>query len=156
MKQMYLLALACHFLALASAQSPPGFKWVKTITFVTNNTQAEIYDFCTNQAGSSFVYGVFSGSLNFGPGVSLQSTGAVEGYFIAKYAPNGVLEWVKKIATPNGGPIFNPDLFNPAGISADNLGNVYISGQLSNSALDVGNGVIIQRNCTGTCSDFFG
>ncbi len=155
MKQMYLLALACHFLALASAQSPPGFKWVKTITFVTNNTQAEIYDFCTNQAGSSFVYGVFSGSLNFGPGVSLQSTGAVEGYFIAKYAPNGVLEWVKKIATPNGGPIFNPDLFNPAGISADNLGNVYISGQLSNSALDVGNGVIIQRNCTGTCSDFF-
>ncbi len=155
MKQTLLLALACHILTVVPAQSPPGFKWVKTITFVTTTTQAEIFDFCTNQAGNAFVYGVFSGALNFGPGVSLQTAGAVEAYFVARYAPNGVLEWVEKIVAPNNGAIFNPDFFNPAGISADNAGNVYISGQLSNSSLNVGDGIIIQRNCTGSCSDFF-
>ena len=156
MKHTLLLILACHALTAAISQSPPGFQWVKTIAFANNASGAEIFDFSTNPQGHSFVYGIFSGSLNFGPGVPiLQSQGLSNNYFVAKYAPNGVVEWVRKIFAPNGGTIFVNDTLNPAGISADQFGNVFISGQLSNTALDFGEGVQLQRVCSGDCSDFF-
>ena len=156
MKQTLLLALACHLLVAVAAQSPPGFKWVKTITYSPPNSSAEVFDFCTDPPGNSYVYGIFTGTINFGGDVTLQALGAVEGYFVAKYAPNGVLGWAQKIVAPNGGAIYTIDM-NPGGISADNLGNVYISGQLTNVALNFGNGVLLQRNCQGApmCSDLF-
>ncbi len=156
MKQTLLLALACHLLVAGPAQSPPGFKWVKTITFSPTNSSAEVFDFCADPAGNAYVYGIFTGTLNFGGNVTLQASGAVEGYFLAKYASNGVLGWVQKIVAPNGGAIYAADL-NPGGVSADTLGNVYISGQLSNAALHFGNGMVLQRSCQGApmCSDLF-
>ncbi len=154
MKQTLLLALACHLLVAAPAQSPPGFKWVKTITFVIPNSGAEFFDFCTDPTGNSYVFGIFKGTLNFGGNVTLQAQGAKEAYLVAKYAPNGVLNWVHKITAPDGGFIYGVDE-NPCGISADTSGNVYISGQLTNTALNFGDGVLLQRSCSGNCSDFF-
>ena len=153
MKQTLLLALSCHFL-LASYAQPPTFSWVKTITFPNSSATAEVFDFCADSAGNSYVYGFFINSLNFGNGIFLQAQNAEEGYFVARYAPDGTLSWARKIVAPNGDFIFSG--VNPGGISADNAGNVYISGQLSNPALDFGGGLVLQRSCTGTtCSDLF-
>lgn len=108
MKQTLLLALACHLLMSAPAQSPPGFKWVKTIAFNPATSGAEIFDFCTDPGGNSYVYGIFYGSLNFGSGVNVQAQPATEAYFVAKYAPNGVMDWVQKIVAPMAGRSMPP------------------------------------------------
>lgn len=144
-----------HFLSVSFAQGPvyPPFSWVSTITFANGNSVAEVFDFCADPAGNSYVYGYFDGSINFGNGVFLQTQLAAEGYFVAKYRPDGTLSWTRKIVASNNGIIY-PEA-NPGGISADGNGNVYISGQFSTAALNFG-GLVLQRSCAGiTCSDLF-
>ncbi|MEO6758845.1 MAG: hypothetical protein ABIO24_05280, partial [Saprospiraceae bacterium] len=158
MKQTLLLFCLALFLTTASGQAftlqpPPTFSWVKTITFSNLNTNAEFFDFYTDPTGNSYVYGWVQGGLNFGPGFSLQTLNAYEAHFVAKYAQNGVLQWVRKIVAPNAGPIFED--YRIGGITADAAGNVYITSQTTNPALDFGNGVVLNRKCTGKCSDFF-
>ncbi|MCY7329108.1 MAG: hypothetical protein LH618_11200, partial [Saprospiraceae bacterium] len=153
---LLLLAFMGQALSVSFAQSTvyPPFSWVKTITFANANSGAEVFDFCADPAGNSYVYGIFGGSLLFGNGILLQTLNAAEGYFIAKYDPDGNLSWARKIVASNNGIIY-PEA-NPGGISADADGNVYISGQVSTAALNF-SGVVLQRSCTGTptCSDLF-
>ncbi len=155
MKHLFLLVFTCHFLSVSAQSSvPPTFSWVKTITFANSSSGAEVFDFYADAVGNSYVYGIFEGSLNFGNAIFLQTQTAVEGYFVAKYAPDGALLWAQKIVAPNGGAIYSGQ--NPGGIGTDAAGNVYISGQLSNVSLDFG-GVVLQRSCAGApmCSDLF-
>ncbi len=157
MKQALLLVLICHFFSMSLAQSlmAPNFLWVKTITLPNAVSGAEVFDFYTDSTGNSYVYGIFTGSIDFGNGTFLHTQNALEGYFVAKYLPTGGLDWARKIVASNGGIIYSEMV--PSGIAADGAGNVYLCGQLSNVALNFGNGTVLQRSCVGTptCSDIF-
>ena len=73
------------------------------------------------------VSGFFSGSINFGNGVSINSNSGSQDAFVAKYSSSGTILWAK-----SGGSSGNGDRAND--VAVDNSGNVFITGQFSGEA----------------------
>jgi hypothetical protein len=76
----------------------------------------------TDSAGNVYVAGNYTGNPNFNPGgtpVTLTSAGQTD-IFVAKYAPSGLLSWVKSA----GGALAD----TATGIAVDASGNVYVTG----------------------------
>jgi VCBS repeat protein/beta-propeller repeat-containing protein len=81
-------------------------------------------------AGNSYVTGQFSGSTIFGPGEAHGTTLVSSGFidtFVAKYTPSGDLIWAKRV----GGT----GLVHGYGIVVDSLGQSYVTGSFSPSAI---------------------
>ncbi|MFN2429937.1 MAG: gliding motility-associated C-terminal domain-containing protein [Cryomorphaceae bacterium] len=78
-------------------------------------------------AGNVLVCGFFTGSMNFGNGVSITSNGNSRDIFVAKYNANGIAQWARA-----AGSAGNNDRAN--GVAADNSGNVFITGEFSGDA----------------------
>jgi hypothetical protein len=74
--------------------------------------------------GNIFLTGEFGGTIDFG-GINLTSIGDPD-IFIAKFHPDGSIEWAKRA----GGPL--DDL--GSGIEVDNEGNIFLTGVYSHSA----------------------
>ena len=82
--------------------------------------------------GNSYVTGFFNDMATFGPGepneTTLTSAGSGD-IFVAKYASDGVLLWVKQA----GGT--DPDFFDLGfGITTDGQGNSYVTGRFADTA----------------------
>lgn len=73
------------------------------------------------------VSGFYTGSINFGNGITLQSVNGSQDAFVAKYNAQGEILWAK-----SGGSSGNSDRAN--GVAVDNAGNIFITGQFSGSA----------------------
>ena len=74
--------------------------------------------------GNVYVTGSFQGSLTF-TDTNLTSVGSYD-IFVAKYSPGGTVIWLQQA----GGS----DVDIPAGISVDNMGNVFVTGEFNGTA----------------------
>lgn len=78
-------------------------------------------------AGNVIVCGFFTGTANFGNGVTLTANAGSQDAFTAKYDPNGNALWARA-----GGSSGNSDRANAAAV--DNAGNVFVTGQFTGEA----------------------
>jgi hypothetical protein len=103
----------------------------------------------TDNAGNSYVTGVYVGTVDFDPGpavVNLTSgqSGAV---FVAKYDSLGRLLWARKFA---GNPTDLYSYGNSRGIAVDRAGNVYTTGTLHGTMdFDPGAGALTLTDSNG-------
>ena len=110
----------------------------------------------SDSSGNVYVSGYFNQEyvLNFGNGVTLTNRGGVDGmgdFFVVKYDSTGVAQWAKN-------PAINSGLYEDISISisADDSGNVYVSGY-SWSFVDFGNDIkFYPKNDLPLSDNFFG
>lgn len=133
----------------------PSFSWVKPV-FVAPQVvplAAAISDLDADPAGNTYVTGEFQGQLNFGAGNIINGNGNNPTLFLAKYAPDGTVLWVKQ-----GNPQMPADNFafhKSSKIAVDAAGNVYWCASFRADAVDFGSGVTITRTCTNDCEEGF-
>ena len=97
------------------------FHWVQQL-IATEHGAADVEDIAVDARGNIYIAGEYFDELILGygqPGETTLEASAQNG-FVAKYRPNGKLEWAKSI-------LGNDEVF-PFGISVDNKGHVAISG----------------------------
>lgn len=78
-------------------------------------------------SGNVLVSGFFTGSMNFGNGVSITSNGNSRDIYVAKYNSAGVAQWARAAGSPG-----NNDRANSVAVDGD--GNVFITGEFSGEA----------------------
>lgn len=83
------------------------------------------YSIKADQQGNCYVTGIYFGTATFGT-TTINSAGGSQDVFIAKYTTAGVLQWVVSAGGTEG------ELGN--GITVDNSGNVFVTGQFSGTA----------------------
>lgn len=103
------------------AQTGPAFQWAVSGGGADNETVAGV---ATDAAGNVYVTGTFTNTAAFG-GFSLTSAGGTD-IFLAKYATNGALVWVRQYG----------DMGNEMvrGIAANPAGGVFIVGSFEGTA----------------------
>jgi Beta-propeller repeat len=83
-----------------------------------------------DRAGNAYVAGDFRGQVDFGNGIVLTSTGAIDG-FVEKLDTNGNVRWAHQFASDGN---FGPYLYDrlgtraPKGIAVDQTGSVVVTG----------------------------
>ncbi len=125
-----LLIVSIHF---SNAQSPP-WAWEKGVGIAGD---CEGKGIATDAYGNSYVVGQYSGTVNFGSGITLTTLYSFASEpFVAKYNPNGVIVWAKAIALGNTGS------YSAYKVDLDPLGNCYVVGRFFGTA-DFGNSVTL-------------
>lgn len=121
-----LLSFACFLALVASASiltaQTPQWLWAYQMEAPINILP---YATATDGSGNCFVTGWFSGNAVFGS-VTLECTGG-DDIFLAKYSPSGELLWATRGGGPGGDESF--------GITADDAGNVWITGYAGDGAV---------------------
>ena len=104
----------------------------------------------TDNAGNVLVYGMYGGSsdLIFDT-VTLLTTGYKNTYFLAKLSPTGRVLWAKNVAETSNNPYYT------GGMGIDHIGNIYVSGNFTDSAFTVGSSTLINANPSGDSMDVF-
>ncbi|MEO6500001.1 MAG: hypothetical protein ABIN95_13335 [Mucilaginibacter sp.] len=96
-----------------------------------------VSDIAFDNDGNMFIVGSFGGKFNFDTGAGIKeltSYGSQDG-FLAKYAPNGKLLFVRQIGTVNSD--------HASAVKVDSKGDVYIKGNMGgDSALDPGRNIL--------------
>lgn len=102
---------------------------------------ALVRDFVFEPSGSGYLTGSFSEPYDFGGGVI--DPGGPATIFIAKYTASRTLEWIKTLGAGVPNLAGNLALPGSAGIAIalDEVGNVYVTGQL-HGAVDFGGGLV--------------
>jgi Thrombospondin type 3 repeat/Beta-propeller repeat len=82
----------------------------------------------TDSAGNSYVTGRFNGTATFGlaPNFTIITTVGGDDVFVAKYDPNGTLEWARRAGGAGADQAW--------GIAIDSAGHSYVSGSFSGTA----------------------
>ena len=115
--------------------------WAKRIdTTLGSSLDAHV---ATDGLGNSYVTGLFRGSATFGPGEGGETTLTSDGnedIFVAKYDPNGVLQWAKRA----GGTGIDWG----TGIAADIFGNSYVTGYFRDAPATFGLGEVNETTLT--------
>jgi hypothetical protein len=99
-------------------------EWAKSVTGYGVQDRNIGVDIATDHFGNAYVIGYFQSIVDFG-GLTLNSIGE-EDIFIAKYQPNGIIDWVRQA----GGKSYD----NGLGIAIDAVDNIYVTGQFSDAA----------------------
>lgn len=107
-----------------SKVGPSGDAIWSTSAFGNGSNQG--LDVAVDTDGNVYICGFFSGTINFGGGISLTSSGGQD-MFVAKYSSTGFISWAR-----SGGSSTNADRANA--LAVDNSGNVYVTGEFSGSA----------------------
>src|SRR5690606_10024438 len=103
----------------------------------------EAMDVETDAAGNSYVTGYITGQTNFTPTNSFPSAPGNGDIFVAKYALNGQLQWVRKF-----GGSFSDRAYD---LALDPNGNIFVTGQFFGSVDFDGNTI----NSAGGSKDIF-
>jgi len=117
--------------------------WLKKINEdgIVQNT-----DMCTDTSGNIYITGFFGSSSTSFDTIVLTNNGTYN-IFTAKYDANGSLKWVKSI----GGTSWD----QANGISIDNEGNIYLTGQFRSPSIVFDNDTLINSIGDSSTSDIF-
>lgn len=121
-----------------------NFMWVKTVKDGSHSCNAKVQSMSIDIAGNIYLVGSFEDSVDFDPGsgiYSLTCVGWQNETFIAKYDPNGNIQWAKQIEVnyQGGG--------DKTYLALDTNSDVYITGSFQQTVdFDPGIGVF---NLTG-------
>jgi hypothetical protein len=113
---------------LAKYDANGGLVWVKTLGSIYEDYQGDIT--YSSAANAIYISGSYKGTMTFGPGLGTNPLASVSAVtyafngFLAKYDLNGNIQW----SVRNGNA--NNDHNYATGVSTDNLGNPYITGNL--------------------------
>ncbi len=121
MKQKLLTFLAVFFIA-SNIIAQPNWAWVKSAGTSSDDQATSVV---RDSQGNVYLTGYFTGTISFGSGNNLISSGGTD-MFIAKYTNNGGLVWAKKA----GGTGADKGV----DIKMDNQGYIYILGWHAASA----------------------
>jgi Secretion system C-terminal sorting domain len=132
---------------LVKYNSTGNFIWVKKIAGDADNILISADD-----SGNVYITGYFNGTVDFNPdnpgSMVKTSAGMFANIFIAKYAPNGTIEWVDQIA--GSGSQFS------IGIKTDNLGYLYVLGRFTGSTdFNLGSSSSISSVSNSNSQDIF-
>jgi len=157
MKKIFFAFLLATFLipGVSLAQAPK-FEWVRPIVgnYAPDDPGAETYDFKTDQAGNTYLFGnLYGDDLNFGGGIKLTNTDESGTIFLAKIKPNGAAAWATTITTSQDLTGFTFGYYAP-GLALDDEGNIFISGTMESDTLSFGNNITLVRDCSD-CSHIF-
>jgi hypothetical protein len=112
--------------------------WLKQSDLVASNI-------CSDTIGNIYIVGHHTGTLTI-DSITLTSNGNAD-VFAAKYDQSGNLIWVRSF----GGDY--TDYVN--GISSDNNGNIYLTGEFRSSSINFGNDTLINSITDSSTSDIF-
>ena len=104
-----------------------GLQWAKAISGGTTFTVTAMN---TDANGNTCIAGKFMGTVDFDPSentANLTANGSLSDLYIAKYDSNGNYLWAKQ---------FVGNVTANSNIEFDTVGNIYLSGRLSGSAVD--------------------
>lgn len=152
MKKIFSILFFLPILAAVSTAQAPKFEWLRPITTGAGagDIGAEPYEFKTDKAGNTYLYGNFySPKLDFGSGVKLDNPDELERFFLAKIKPDGTPAWATSITATE----FDYNNY-ASGLAVDDAGNVFISGTLEADVLDFGNNITLERSCLN-CTEIF-
>ncbi len=121
MKRQFLTLIAIVFIT-SSCFSQPNWAWVKSAGTSGDDQATSVV---RDSQGNVYLTGYFTGTISFGSGNNLISSGASD-MFIAKYTNNGGLVWAKK-AGGNGAD-------KGLDIKMDSQGFIYVLGWHASSA----------------------
>lgn len=142
----FLLFLLCN--PLLAQQAGPPLIWVNPIQSASDspdNLGMEVLDLAVSPEGSTYMVGICTFPCAFAQGVSVVPEAGGQSLFIAKYRYDGLFEWVKDLGTIGS---------TPAHIAAPSLDGVYLATSFTTDQVDLGNGISVSRNCTGSgCAD---
>jgi hypothetical protein len=118
------IILIILLISLVGKAQNPNLQWA----FSLSGTGANAKSITIDPSGDFVVYGSFSGTVDFDPGVGVSNLSAITSYafFIAKYSPSGSLIWAipLQITHPSG------KAYSTGFVKCDNTGGIYITGSL--------------------------
>jgi len=145
MKQIVIKLSLCFFAIILPAASIQAqqFKWVTgggtSEDFSSSPSSEERTEFmCTDPNGNIYALNQVGNNPIYADTFyrSGGTYGADQNILLTSYNCNGVMRWAKLIASSGGECI-------PYGITADDLGHIYVAGYLTNETLYVGNDTTI-------------
>ncbi len=89
--------------------------------------QTETSTMAIDAAGNSYFYGTMQRDMDFGGGTRLSVQGFKSG-FLARYTPDGALQWVKPLVSTRFRTVPMRGLVQTHGITADRHGKLYATG----------------------------
>ena len=118
---------------LAKYNSGGTIQWALALGNTAGVTEDRAWDIAVDNAGNSYISGVFTGSVDFNPlGTTpriITSSGTTNSVFIAKYDANGINQWATKVDA-NLGAVLTEAY---CALDIDNAGNVFVGGNYRNS-----------------------
>ncbi len=131
MKKQLLATLLITVTLCITSMAQPALNWVNGLTGTnTNSTTNNSNTVTTDATGNVFIAGYFTGTIDFDPGTgvsNLTAQGAYADMFVAKYAPNGSLQWAKQVRTHDAYP---PNEATAVNMRLTNTGEPVITGWL--------------------------
>lgn len=144
---------------VSAATTAPTFRWAKT--WGGNAASVIAKNVKIDAAGTIYVAGEFSGTVNFDPaganpsGTKTSLSGTVDA-FLSKLNASGQFQWVRTWGSgPTGGDVkrgFGRDAANGLGLDAS--GNIYVGG-LYQSTVDFGSGIVATSNAPAGSNNIF-
>ncbi|MBT9392778.1 SBBP repeat-containing protein [Hymenobacter sp. NST-14] len=120
--------------AAATAQTaPPAWTSARAV----GSGSSAVGNAAVDAAGNLYEAGTFSGSTTVG-GTTLTSQGSTDG-FLAKYASDGTVLWVRQLASPGADYAY--------AVALDAAGNAYLTGYFTGS-VDLGNNLKLEGGTT--------
>ena len=118
---------------LAKYNFAGSIQWALALGNPTGVTEERAWDIAVDAAGSSYICGAFSGTVDFNPlGTTprtMSASGTTNSLFLAKYDANGINLWAIKVDA-NLGAILTEAY---SAVDLDNAGNVILGGNYRNS-----------------------
>jgi hypothetical protein len=127
MKKLLLIFIVT-FNFLLNAQSPT-FSWAKKTSGTYNEDCKGV---CTDSNGNVYSIGIFSGTVDFDPGVGTYTLNAATSFYdfyVLKLDPNGNFLWAKKFGSNVGDDMANS-------ITIDSNNNVIVTGYFIGNNID--------------------
>ncbi|HEY6459518.1 MAG TPA: hypothetical protein VIY73_05180, partial [Polyangiaceae bacterium] len=126
------------------AASPPAHAASWSLRFGDSQDQ-HVYAVAADAAGDLFVAGAFAGSIDFGGGVALASTGGDDA-FVAMLDPQGKAIWARGFGdTADGGA--NPQ--RAYGVAVDAAGDVFVCGAFAGTLVATTTPVLSEEGLDG-------
>lgn len=118
---------------LAKYNANGTIQWALALGNTAGVTEDRAWDIAVDNAGNSYISGVFTGSVDFNPlGATpriITSAGITNSVFVAKYDANGINQWATKVDA-NLGAVLTEAY---CALDIDNAGNVIVGGNYRNS-----------------------